>query len=40
MRKLAPALESLFDVAPLSRVLDVDEGVGGVLEANVISRVT
>ncbi|CAN0534695.1 unnamed protein product, partial [Ectocarpus sp. 12 AP-2014] len=40
LRTLAPALESLFDVAPLSRVLDVDEGVGGVLEANVISRAT
>ncbi|CAM9110574.1 unnamed protein product [Scytosiphon promiscuus] len=38
LRTLAPALESLFDVAPLSRVVDVDEGVGGLLEANVISR--
>ncbi|CAM9965320.1 unnamed protein product, partial [Sphacelaria rigidula] len=40
LRLLAPALETLFDVAPLSRVLDVDEGVGVALEANAISRAT
>lgn len=40
LRTLASALESLSDVAPLSRVLDVDEGVGGVLGANAVSRAT
>ncbi|CAM9533919.1 unnamed protein product, partial [Laminaria digitata] len=41
LRTLAPALESLFDVAPLSRVLDMDEGAGGVVGAsNAISRAT
>lgn len=40
LRLLAPALGSLFDVAPLSRVLDVDEGAGSVPEANAISRAT
>ena len=41
LRTLAPALEGLFDVAPLSRVLDMDEGAAGAAgAANAISRAT
>lgn len=41
LRLIAPALETLFDVAPLSRVLDVDEGsAAAAVEANAISRAT
>ena len=37
---LAPALEELFYVAPLSRILEVGEETGDLSDANAISRVT
>ena len=37
---LAPALEGLFDVAPLSRVAEAENGVDGYTDANMITRAT
>lgn len=39
LRLLCPSLKNLFDLAPLARVPDMDESIGGMLEMNVISLV-